>query len=295
MSWLFAHPYIAAFGGAILVLVIGGTIVVNRSDVNPQTSGIRAWGGVGSNLFDPTNVGVRQLPSTPADNLYTQVLSGPPFYYTTATEQLPLAQPQSEIDFDFDAFVALLSAPPRVAAGDGSTAPPALDAYSFIPLTLISTSTRGEELTPTQQALFNYGNEAGLYIQSFEDMYRSAPQILKDQFEDREDPEKNAVLLSLARALGDVGEQLAEMEVPSEIVSSHQKVAASYRELGAKLSAVPEANTDEAVLNAMLAYNAAVEAYVRNYVSLATLISAYGVSFAPEDAGSIFTFSQVGL
>lgn len=295
MQWLYAHPYIASLLGALLAISIGMVVVVNRSDVEPQPSGLRAWGGVGSNLFDPTNVGTRSGSQTQPENLYSQVQSGPPFYYAPAGGQLPLMEAQNEVEnFDFDAFMVLLSAPSGASAGGGGDAG-TLDAYSFIPQGLISTSAPRKRLTPTQQAIFDYGNEVGSYIQSFDEQYQSAPQILKDQFEDREDPEKNAILLSLARALGDVGEQFAAMEAPPEIRSAHKNVAASYRELGAKLSAVPDAKTDEAVLNAILAYNTAVEIYVKNYISLATLISAHGVSFSPDDAGSVFTFTNASL
>lgn len=290
MQWLRAHPYIASAALAFIVLVVGALIVLNRSDVRPQTTGLRAWGGVGSDLFDPTSAARGGTAAQP-DNLYSQVQSGPPFYYAPAAEQLPLVQASD--DFDFEAFIGLLAGSGKATGGISQD--PSFDAYSFIPQGLISTTSVEKRRTPTQQAIFDYGNEAGSYIQSFEERYRAAPQILKDQFEDREDPEKNAALLSLSRGLEDVGFQLEALEVPSEIRSAHQKVAASYKELGKKLSAVPNAKSDETVLNAILAYNAAAEAYVKNYVSLATLISAHGVTFSPEDAGSIFTFSQVGF
>ncbi len=295
MQWLRAHPYIASLAGAVIALGIGAIVVANRSDVSPKPSGLRAWGGIGSNLFDPTNVRVGRQPDAHSSNLYTQVQSGPPFYYAPAARQLPLMQAQDEVDFDFDTFIALLAGPSGSVLADGEGNATALDAYSFIPQGLISTSAPRKRLTPTQQALFDYGNEVGSYIQSFDEQYRNAPQILKDQFEDRENPEKNGALLSLARALEDVGFQLETIKAPSEIRSAHQKVAASYKELGKKLSAVPNAKTNEAVLDAILTYNSATEEYVKNYVSLATLISAHGVSFSPEDAGSVFTFTNASL
>lgn len=290
MQWLRAHPYVASALLAFIVLVVGALTVLNRSDVRPQTTGLRAWGGVGSDLFDPTSAARGGAAAQP-DNLYSQVQSGPPFYYAPAAEQLPLVQASD--DFDFEAFIAILAGSGKNSVG--IVADSSFDAYSFIPQGLISTTSVEKRRTPTQQAIFDYGNEAGSYIQSYEERYRSAPQILKDQFEDREDPEKNAALLSLAGALEDVGFQLEALEAPPEIRAAHEKVVASYKELGVKLSAVPKSKTEQAVLDAILAYNTATEAYVRNYVALATLISAYGVTFSPEDAGSVFTFSNVSL
>jgi hypothetical protein len=65
--------------------------------------------------------------------------------------------------------------------------------------------------------------------------------------------------------------------------------------MGAALSKVPEAKLDQDMLTAMLAYNTTVETYVKNYVSLATLLSAYGVTFSTYDAGVVFTFTNVSL
>ncbi|MBI4079999.1 hypothetical protein HY414_02120 [Candidatus Kaiserbacteria bacterium] len=290
MNWIRAHPYVATLVATLTVILVGTLVVLNRSGVQPQSTGLRAWGGVGSDLFDPT-ADVAPGAQTQPDNLYSQVQSGPPFYYAPAAQQLPTAS--QEDDFDFNAFIATLADSSKASVNIISGSP--LDAYSFIPQGLISTSTPARRLSPTQQAIFDYGNEAGSYIQSYEERYRAAPQILKDQFEDREDPEKNAALLSLAGALEDIGFQLEGIEAPSPVSAAHKKVAASYKELGQKLALVPNAKSDQAILDAILSYNAAAEVYVQNYVALATLIGAYGVSFSPEDAGSVFTFSNVSL
>lgn len=291
MSWLRTHLYLVSLVGALGVIVLGAFIVMNKSTIDPQPAGLRAWGGVGSNLFDPTDVRTERQP-LPQENLYTEVQSGPPFYYAPATNQLPFMQSQGGDDFDFESFITLLSAP----SGGGKSAQTSgteFDAYSFIPRGLISTSTGDRERTPTQQALFNYGNEAGSYIQSYEERYRAAPQILKDQFEDRENTEKNEALRSLAGALEDVGFQLEALEeVPSEVSAAHLKVAASYKEIGKKLALIPEATSDEKIIDAMLTYNAAVETFTKNYISLATLFSLYGVTFSQNDPGHVFTFSS---
>lgn len=293
MQWLRAHLYLASLLGALLVIVFGILVIANRSGVDPERAELRAWGGVGSNLFDPTGVRTALQPQSEPDNLYSEVKSGPPFYYAPSSE-LPIVRTQGEDDFDFDAFIALLSAPTG-SSGEGSAGETGLDIYSFIPQGLISTSTPQKKMTALQRALYDYGNEAGSHIQSHEEENRYAPQVLKDQFEDREDPAKNAALSALAGSLEDLGERLAAMSPPSEVRAAHQKVAASYRALGAKLALVPDARTDAAVLDAILAYNAEAETYVQNYVALATLLSAHGVTFSPDDPGSVFTFSAVSL
>lgn len=290
MSWLRSHPYIAALLGAMVALSLGALIVSNRSDVGLQTTGLRAWGGVGSDLFDPT-ARSRAGAKVQRDNIYSQVKSGPPFYYAPGAQNLPLAEDAD--DLDLNTLLALLA-----ESGKSTSAAPAetpLEAYSFIPQGLISTSTARVKLTPLQRSIFDYGNEAGSIIQSYEERYRAAPQILKDQFEDRKNPAKVAALVSLADALENVGVKLEDVDAPSEIRSAHAKVAASYQELGEKLTLVPQAEGDQAVLEAILAYNAAAEAYVKNFVSLATVISAHGVRFSADDPGTVFTFSQASF
>jgi hypothetical protein len=169
-------------------------------------------------------------------------------------------------------------------------------AYSFIPGGLISTSAPQGNYSPLQQALYEYGNGAGSAIRSFEQTLASAPQIMKDQFEDRGDPAKSAALSGLADGLSGVGEKLAQMEdVPAQIATAHEKLAASYQEMGQKLALVAQTHGDEDFLDAVIAYNATVETYVRNYVELATLFSAYGVVFSSEDQGGVFVFTNTGF
>lgn len=296
MQWLRSHPYVAALIGTVVLILLGAFVVKERIAVRPEYSETRAWGGVGAQLLNPISRAPNYTGSIQED-IYREVRSGPPFYYSPAPAQIPFIDAGGSGDFDFDAFLALLSQPAGGKPGEATSDNSLLDtAYSFIPGGLISTSTTHKVRTPIQQALYNYGNEAGSSIQSFESTFGNASQILKDQFEDRESPSKNAALRALAEGLTGVGKALEGMgDVPSEVERAHAKVAASYRELGDKLSRVPGAKSEQEILDGILAYNSAAESYVKNYVALATLLSAYGVMFAPDDPGSVFTFTNVGL
>src|SRR3989344_3086230 len=294
MKWLRAHPYLTALIGAALLIVTGAYIVANRSAVEPE-SGVRVWGGTGVNFFGSASDAGNNIPSN-REGLYSEILSGPPFYYGSTNTQIP-SQIESVNDFDFNEFLAMLSSSGGASTntkpnGEGSAGDP----YSFIPSGLISISAHTKERTPSEQALFNYGNEVGSYIESHERTYRNAPQILKDQFEDRDNPTKNAVLLELAESLAGVGTSLERIgEVPSPVTSINARLATSYQEMGEMLAKVPDAKGDQEMIDAMLAYNAKVEAFTKNFVALATLFSAYGVEFTPEDPGSVFTFTQASF
>ena len=293
MSWIRAHPYIAAIGGAVLLILVGIIVVTQRSDVASGDPAPRTWGGVGTNLFNPSSSGENQNFAQGPESLYTQAQGGPPFYYTPTAQEFQFTQVEDP-NFDFSTFLETLASSGK-STPVGETGGSLLeDLYSFIPQGLISTSTREVYRTPLQDALYNYGNDAGRTIQLFESDAQIAPRILKDQFEDRYNPDKNNALLSVAGHLTEVGVELSLMQVPPEVRSAHQKVAESYREMGKMLARIPEAKTDQAVLDAMLAHNAVVETYVKNYVALATLLSAHGVVFSTDDPGSVFTFTNVG-
>ena len=274
--------------GAGLLIIIGVIVVLNRSAA-PENTTTRAWGGVSGYLIGPTGQAFDDS-NNAQENIFAQVQNGPPFYYDPSPSE---STATTEDDLDLTSLLSLISTSTNTTPLSAETS---LDAYAFIPSGLISSDFSAESRTPLQQSLYNYGNEVGSTIQSFESLFMNAPQILKDQFEDRQNSAKNEALLSLAQGLAGVGVTLQNMEdVPEPVRVAHGKVAASYKELGKKLADVQKARSEQAVLDAMLSYNASVEAYIRNYISLATIVSAYGVSFSTTDPGSVFTFTNVSL
>src|SRR3989338_2669897 len=200
MQWLRSHPYIDALLGAAILVLLGVLIVGQRTSVRDENTVPLAWGGVGSRFSDP----IARVPGQ----------SGPPFVYNSAPPA-PIPQNTSgDTDFDFDAFIAMVSSPQGRPASDGNqtTADAFLDAYSFIPSGLISTSTPVKARTAAQEELHDYGNLAGSEIESFEDSHRNMPQTLKDQFEDPRDSGKVAAVEELGNALAGVGRSLEAID-----------------------------------------------------------------------------------
>ncbi len=289
MEWLRLHPYTVALIGSALVVFIGAYFVAQRVAVAPDSSVSRNWGNVGGTLSDPIANALAPTTNT-QQNLYTQVRSGPPYVWsgTQNTQDTPADT------FDFDAFVASLTKPP---ANTGATVQTdaGVDAYSFIPGGMISTSTPQKPRTPDQVALHEYGNEAGGNIQFFEETHASMPQTLKDQFEDRGNPAKNAALIDLGNALAHVGQQLSDIEAPGAVATANKNLAESYKEIGGKLALIPNAQGDLQLITAMRTYDDAVDKFVKNYVALATLLSVSGVTFSADEPGSVFTFSAASF
>ncbi|RJQ34922.1 hypothetical protein C4556_01425 [Candidatus Parcubacteria bacterium] len=294
MDWLRLHPY-TLIAVAVSILVLAGAYVIQqRLGVEPDPNRTVAWGGFNGLLYPVDTSGrANTAAEQTLPDLYRDVQSGPPFWYSPPA----MGDAGTEGDastFDIEAFIAMLSEDSPNTGGDtGSVgAETFFDAYSFIPRGLIATSAPTQVFTESQQALHTYGNEAGSYIQVFEDRNRDMTRVLKDQFEDPEDALKRNALIGLAGSLAGVGESLENIqEVPTEARSANTKLAGSYRDMGAKLALVPNAGTEEELISAMLTYNAAVEGYVKNYVALVTLFSLAEVTFRDDEPGSVFMFS----
>jgi len=148
-------------------------------------------------------------------------------------------------------------------------------------------------MTADQKALYDYGNEVGGEIQSFEELNPDEAQILKDQAEDRTDPTKAAALVSLAKNLAAVGTYMQQMqEVPSSVSDDHNALAQSYLGIGAKLQLVAQAQSDAAFVQAIENYDTSADTFVHNYGALAQFFTEQGVVFSPQDPGSVFSFTD---
>ena len=283
MEWIRAHPYVAASGAAGFLLIIGAAFVESKREMSPSNPP-RVWSGGGQSLLNPSSYTQNRVLQA---QLYLNTATDTPIHTTITGNSA-----QDTKSFSFEEIIAAISEP-RVS-GSATTEP--TDTYSFIPGGLISTTTKPAGRSDSQQALYNYGNDAGSYIQSYEDRHRNAPVTLRDQVEDRNDPQKAEAVREIGGALMQVGRNLEGMEeVPAAIRSAHALLAKSYTEIGGKLQKVPDAAGDEAFITTITEYNSAVDTFTKRYVAVALLLSAHGVIFAPYESGSVFTFTNAGL
>lgn len=301
-DWPRLHPYMSALIGAGILLVGGIVIVSWRSAVGPSGSAGGAWGGANINLLNPAyNASQKNTAQQNQSGTLRQTQGGAPYSYIPpisggAAFYAPSGDATS---FDFDSFIKLLSqgsaAQTSLGTSSGSDAD-LLSAYAFIPTGLVSTATPVKKRTVQQQQLYDYGNEAGSYIQSFEEAHRDQAQVLKNWLEDRKDAAKAAAVVQLGRALWEIGRSLSGMEsVPSSAKAAHGRLAKSYLDIGANLALVPKVETDADLLKAIGAYNASADVYATNYVALVNIFGAYGVGFSADDPGSVFTFTNSSL
>lgn len=296
MEWLRSHPYTSALCAAALLVVVGAYIVISRAS-QPAETRPASWGGEAVPLLDPTSYAPATTVLGDDASIMQRVQSGPPYTYIAPDFFTPV--PPSETDagqYDFDAFVAELTKTSSVKASSSTDESGTLSAYAYIPRGLISTTTPSAPRSALQQKLFDYGNDIGSTIESFEQQHSNTVQALKAQVEDRADPEKAAAVVKIGRDFEALGKILAAMDpVPSTVAPTHRALAESYIELGKKLALVPSAERDGDFLKAIEAYNASADVFVQNYIRLVSFFGAYGVIFASVDSGRIFTFNPGGF
>src|SRR3989338_4791252 len=297
MEWIRAHPYVSALCAAG-ILVFVGILIVDWRSTRPVQRQATVWGGGGTGLLNPTSYDPTQnTTSQGGGSIMEQVTSGPPYTYTPPVGVAESAPSQNTGPYDFETFVAMLikETTPKKQGGTGADSS-VIEAYSYIPRGLISTTTPTVSRTALQQALYEYGNDIGSSIESFEQQHSNMVQLLKEQVEDRGNADKAEAVVNLGRSFQGLGTNLASMDsVPSAIVSAHQALAQSYIEIGKKLALVPQAERDSDFIEAIKTYNAAADTFTKNYIQIAALFGAHGVIFASMDGGRVFTFSPTGF
>ncbi|MEK7134068.1 MAG: hypothetical protein AAB804_03280 [Patescibacteria group bacterium] len=295
MEWIRAHPYAYALCAAG-VLLVGGIFIVQKQGSATVSDKAGAWDGANLGVLNPTSYGPTENTGTSKEvNIMQQVQNSAPYTYIPPAVVGDSEGGGGSGSFDLNSFIAMLGqgSTPQVDPTQDASAP---DAYSLIPTGLMSTTTAQNSRTTTQQTLYDFGNDIGSYIQSFEEQHPTMSFTLKDHAEDRNDPQKAAAVGRVAQELKGVGQSLLSIEtVPSGIAPAHTALAKSYVAVGTNLALLAEAKDDADFLHAIEVYNASADTFVKNYVAIATLFGAYGVVFSPTDAGSVFTFTPASL
>lgn len=295
MEWIRSHPYASAIGAAVLLLA--GMFLVVRTSTTPAARTVETFGSA-RGAFGPFYGPAQQTSPNSEDDIAQNVLSGPPYTYIPPSIPTTTGANTGATDpLDFKTFIRTLSQDTAPTSGTSSDHSSPADTYLWLPRDLMSTTTTQRPTrSPSLQAVYEYGNEVGAYVQSFDDQHPTAVNILKDQAEDRADPQKVAAVEALARAMREVGRSLLAMDaVPAGMASAHEALAQSYIAIGTDLALVTKAQADPDFIRAMETYNGSVDTFIKNYVALATLFGAYGVNFGAGDAGSVFTFTAASL
>ncbi|MDB5238243.1 MAG: hypothetical protein JWM46_513 [Candidatus Kaiserbacteria bacterium] len=294
-EWLSTHIYTSACVGAGILLVLGAIVVKSHVPAS-ATNTLQVWGGGDGTLVNSSSYGEQNPVLT---NLSSGGSGGNTAISLTPIPVHTVAVSQNTGDsFDVQAWATSMGVgtQPNASVSGTTTADTSIHAsYQFIPQGLISTTSPGRTRSAAQQALYEYGNNAGGYIQTYESGRQNTSSILKDQAVDRQNTQKGRAVKDIGDALKAVGVSLQTMDgVPDAAKTLNQALAAGYIDIGEKLSAVPDAPGDDTFIAAIKAYDTSVETFTKKYVALAQYLSLSGVVFAPGDPGSVFTFSGGG-
>jgi hypothetical protein len=302
MEWLRAHPYAATIAAVAVVIVVGVIFIGSHTPAALQSSSITWSGGAPVTAYQ-NNYSYGQ-PANP-QQIAAEVVQGGqgvnvaiPQIASSTPAQSGFTAPSGS--FDYTQLLAALSAQGQTRVSGNTTSGNAnaviQEAYQFIPQGLVATTASATKpKTALQQALYDYGNEIGSEIQSFEELHTDQTQVIKDQAEDRTNPAKAAAVVSLGQALASVGTFMQGMQdVPPSVQTLHSALAKSYSDIGAKLQSVAQAESDQDFVQAVETYDTSAGTFVNNYASLAQYFSAQGVVFAQQDPGSVFSFNQSG-
>ena len=290
-----SHPIAIAITAVVCLFVLVGLALVPR--VSPQEPGsIQVWGSDAIPLQNPTSF-QPSYRTPPALAIDTSTSTGAlHFFYTTPAKTTSVTPPQEDADFNAFFNNMLNAASPikpvahtTVLADD----PQIQRAYLAIPQGLLSTSTP-KTRTPSQEALYRYGNGAGAIIKAFDSGHPDEQLVLTAQAKDRGSLQKAQALRDLAKDIGSIGTQLLALSnVPESARAANTDLGTRYQKVGELLALVADAGDDDArALAAITAYNAVADAFTRSFVGLATLFALNNVSFSSTDGGSAFTFSN---
>ena len=321
MNWIRAHRYAVALI-AMAVLVVGGLMARNGS---PETTAGRG---------DIRNVSVEYPYYAPPIAEFNGATAAGnslqnPIQNASGSAPFILHFGTTQPKEDFPARTVPPVIPKVAESAPARTPNPSLPSLNDSYLSFFQALSRilspTDTRTPEQKALYDYGNALGSTIRNFENTHMDVVQTLKIFFDSRTDPTKAAGIPKIAGvyaqltaassgtnpavsaaqaganlqiAANDYAQLSATVtglqHIPPEATDLNTKLAKGYANVAEGFSRLIKSENDAQLLDAITAYNAGVDEFIKNYVALVKLFSAYGVKFSASDAGVIFSFSSAG-
>lgn len=283
MPWIRSHSFIATVALAVTALLLTGAFIVTRRAPVLETASDVSWAGGGTGAINEGGSPALAQSENTWSPTRTDVGSALPMLAPDGGAATPTGQ--EPVIYDSRAIAN------TVTPGQFLD-----EVYALIPKGLTSIdSSAPQKRSAVQEALYDYGNDVGRAIESYDSQYGARQaNIMRDFYEDSTNADKQAAVVALAGALSQVGDDLDAMSdrIPSSMAALNAKLARGYQTIGKNLAAIPAAKGDAALLSAISAYDDSVDAFSKTFISIATTLSAAGVVFSTGDPGREFTFSQ---
>lgn len=286
------HPYSFLFAGAgiVLLVLIMSVNATHAPEMLPPTATVSS----GSLLVNPIVISA-PISSVSSESVQTSgAMPDLSFLYSQPINTSPSTSPGSNI-----ATNVPNSQTTSVQTNTGISAQnqQLLDqVYSLIPSGVKIINTSGTTRTPTQQALYEYGNAAGQAVLTFENAHADMVDNLKQWLAARGTASGRVGVERIAADLITAGDTIVALQqVPESVKSANEALGASYQNVGIQLHATVAADSDDKTLGeAMQTYNKTVESFTKNYIAISSILSLNAVNFSPTDPGSVFMFSGGG-
>jgi hypothetical protein len=276
---------------AIVIFAIGVAVVISRT-TTIQPVGRGTFGAVGGNPYvggGPQTLSPDIGGKNPVINAFVGTTTVLPYGNDTETSG-PTPGPG-----DYDSFIEeLIGSSKTSGTGNNNSGVDTSEVYAFIPQGLLGINSPSK-ISSTQQALQDFGNQAGTIIHAYEAHDSNQIQVLKDALEDRQSVQKAAGVEQIGNDLIDVGTRLLRIPaIPQEVSGQNSALAKAYQDAGQKLIKVAQASTlrDADFVSVIETYNASADQFAKNFTALALIFSSYGVHFAASDPGAVFSFSS---
>jgi hypothetical protein len=285
MTLISKHPYSFLFAGAGTVLVVIALFARNNQSAPAAGYGPYVSVSAGNTLVNP---GMSNLDQA-TDVQQTTVTQNS----SSTARYVPILITQTNKPTNATGPMTIPPTSPTPTSAEPNVSDQLLkEVYSLIP-SGIAMPVIGKPRTPAQQALFEYGNKAGLVVLTFENAHVDMAQVLKEWLADRMNAGKIADAQAIARDMNTAGQSLAALpQVPPSAASANQALGRGYEDAGDKLLAVVSAGgSDAALADAMKTYNNSADSFTSAYIALADIFSLSGVTFSASDPGSAFQFS----
>lgn len=280
------HPYVPWIAGAAALTILGLLIVSSRTAYIPPEYAA-TWRGAGG-IYDFSSIVTKQN---------ARGTSQPPrFSYDYELPKLASQEVTGENVAD-DPYALLIASirPSSYPVQETNDLSFLDEVYSLIPQGL-RTIPEPKELGEEAHALYEYGNEVGSYIDTYESAYgKQAVSVLNNFYKDRKSASKQEEVRHLADSIERVGKEIAGMQfVPEDLAGMHVLLAERYQDAGRKLANIPEAKNDNELLERITEYDSAADALLSALSTLAIFFATADISFTSHEPGSIFTFSPAG-
>lgn len=315
MEWIKSHSTLLYALAVAFVILAGAVLISDKFSTQNTGADSLSWGTdsqrfLSQNEIVSTRVGDGVSPAFNEDTFFQHLANtrDDEASYRSLKElgasieqRPPTISASGTYEFDETALLGFLGSIDTQAAfgitKDDENEIELVDVYSFIPSNASTPNPPAERArrNSTQLDLFDYGNNAGIFILSQVEQWGVRQNnIIKRFLEDPSDDYKSQDMEDLAGSFFKLGTDLEEMtSIPDPVKTAHLRLAARYKEIGEHTRAVAQAKNEEELVSAMLASNDASNAFVKDYITLADIFLVYEVTFSNTDYGRVFSFKPL--